>query len=155
MTDDTLNNDVHGALLDEAKAIPRINPFAPPDPAALDSALRRLNKACPSRSNVTNDNHPSPRRPATVVLRTRKTRYIVAQGDPRMSRQAMDHVNLNEAIVIAGGRDRLVNAVATGVVPMVVAEGVEPCFRRDDVMMLRGAYTDCLVPAEEPPDAWG
>ncbi|WP_109479899.1 hypothetical protein [Paraburkholderia sp. C35] len=113
------------------------NPFVLPDLASIDAATQRLNGACEAWGHDT-AGMATRSRAKRLLKRTRMTRYIVLTQDPLRSR-LRDYVTFSEAVSMVG-TTALVDAVANGTVPIVIAEGADFTFRRGDLKGLRQTF---------------
>ena len=113
----------------------RPNPFVLPDRATIDAATARLNGACEPWGHDTAGS-TSRRSAKRLIKRTGLTRYIVLGYDPLRARER-EYVTVAEAFSIVGDERRLVNAVANGIVPIVIAAGADFTFRRQDLQAVR------------------
>lgn len=127
------------------------NPFATLDRATIAAAVQRLNKVCPLRSSE-DTTEPVRARARDVLKRTSRTRYILLTHNPLKGRHAHRYADLDQAIALVGGLERLNLAVASGYVPIVAAEGAAFAFRRTDIAMLRNAYGSSPLPTRTAPE---
>ena len=126
------------------------NPFVMHDPETVAAAMARVNKVCYPWGNDTTSVGTGKRRKRDLLQRTKHTRYIVLPHNPFSGPDGHLFLGLAEAIAVVGGQDRLIAAVAQGVIPIVVSSQADYAFRRADLCMLRNAFGPPVAAVQAP-----